>query len=106
MSDPATAVDGDTHTSWNPGAQGRMVVDLGAVIPVGEVRVTWTSGRVPSSQVEFSTDGLTYTPAGTLRARGRTGVLAAAAGARYVALAVRGRGANDARVVSVSVLGS
>ncbi|MYV53678.1 discoidin domain-containing protein [Streptomyces sp. SID3212] len=106
MSDPSAAVDGDTHSAWNPGTHGRMVVDLGAVVPVGEVRVAWTSGRIPASGVEFSTDGLTYTPAGKLRVRSRTGSLVTSAGARYVAFAVEGRRANDARVVSVSVLGS
>ncbi|MFD8968971.1 discoidin domain-containing protein [Streptomyces sp. NPDC059568] len=104
MSDPAGAVDGDPHTSWNPGAKGRMVVDLGAVVPVGEIRVAWTSGRIPTSKVEFSADGLTYTPVGALRVRSRTGTLTAKGGARYVALTVGERGTHDARVVSLSVL--
>lgn len=103
MSDPRAAVDGDPHTSWAPGTAGRMVVDLGALTDVGEIRVDWTAGHVPSAQAEFSTDGLSYEPAGTLRTRGRGATLPAKGSARYVALKVRGRGVGDARVVSLSV---
>lgn len=106
MSDPAAAVDGDPHTSWNPGSDGRMVVDLGAVTPVDEIRVAWTGGRIPPSRAEFSADGLTYTPAGSLRVKGRTGTLGTSGSARYVAVAVHERHSRDARIVSVSVLGS
>ncbi|WP_328580902.1 discoidin domain-containing protein [Streptomyces sp. NBC_00370] len=104
MSDPAAAVDGDPHTSWTPGAEGRMVVDLGAPTAIKEIRVGWTSGHAPTAQAEFSADGLSYQPAGTLRTKGQNATLAAKGTARYVALKVRGRGAHDARVVSLSVL--
>ncbi|MEV0844856.1 discoidin domain-containing protein [Streptomyces sp. NPDC049954] len=103
MSDPRAAVDGDPHTSWTPGTAGRMVVDLGALTDVGEIRVDWTGGRVPSAQAEFSTDGLSYDTAGTLRVKGRGAALTTKGSARYVALKVQGRGAGDARVVSLSV---
>ncbi|MFC8080613.1 discoidin domain-containing protein [Streptomyces sp. NPDC057307] len=104
MSDPAAVVDGDPHTSWSPGAGGRMVVDLGAPTAIGGLRIDWTGGRAPSAEAEFSTDGLTYEPAGTFRTRGRDATLAAKGTARYVALRIRGRGRNDARVVSLAVL--
>ncbi|MFJ9030239.1 discoidin domain-containing protein [Streptomyces sp. NPDC102274] len=106
MSDPAAAVDGDPHTSWTPGAGGRMVVDLGAQLPVGEVRVVWTGGHVPSATVEFSADGLTYEEAGRLRTRRREATLSTEITARYVALDIPSRRPRDARVVSLSVLGS
>ncbi|MEU6608624.1 discoidin domain-containing protein [Streptomyces shenzhenensis] len=104
MSDPAAAVDGDPHTSWSPGADGRMVVDLGAPTAIGEIRISWTGGRVPSAEAEFSTDGLSYEPVGTFRTRGRVATLTTKGTARYVALRIRGRARNDARVVSLSVL--
>lgn len=104
MSDPAAAVDGDPHTSWSPGTGGRMVVDLGAPMAIGEIQVTWTGGRAPSAEAEFSADGLSYDTAGTFRTRGRVATLTAKGTARYVALRIRGRAGNDARVVAFSVL--
>ncbi|SFE44020.1 F5/8 type C domain-containing protein [Actinacidiphila alni] len=105
MSDPAAAVDGDPATSWRPGsANGRMVVDLGAAVAVREIRTAWTGGRVPAAAIEFSTDGLTYSGAGELRRRGRTATLGTDATARYVALAVSGGRATDARLVSLEVV--
>ncbi|GGJ79574.1 hypothetical protein GCM10011583_08940 [Streptomyces camponoticapitis] len=104
MSDPAAAVDGDRHTSWRPGAGGRMVVDLGEPTAIGEIRISWTGGRVPSAEAEFSTDGLSYEPVGTFRTRGRDATLDAKGTARYVALRIRDRAGHDARVVSLSVL--
>ncbi|WP_030904313.1 discoidin domain-containing protein [Streptomyces sp. NRRL F-5126] len=103
MSDPAAAVDGDPATSWDPGRDGRMVVDLGAAVPVREIRAAWTGGRVPAASAEFSTDGVTYTTAGRLRTRGRGSSLRAGETARYVALAVGGRRSRDARLVSLAV---
>ncbi|MFD3519870.1 discoidin domain-containing protein [Streptomyces sp. NPDC058653] len=104
MSDPAAAVDGDAHTSWSPGAAGRMVVDLGEPTAIGEIRISWTGGRVPSAEAEFSTDGLSYESAGTFRTRGRDATLTVKGTARYVALRIWGRAGNDARLVSLSVL--
>jgi hypothetical protein len=104
MSDPAAAVDGDPSTAWRPGADtARMVVDLGAATALREVRAEWTGGRVPAAAVEFSTDGLTYTPAGSLRTRGLGGTLDVTATARYVALAVSGWGRGHASLTSLSV---
>ncbi|MFJ2956405.1 discoidin domain-containing protein [Streptomyces sp. NPDC087270] len=110
MSSPAAAVDGDPHTSWTPGAGGRMVVDLGAVVPLGTVTARWTGGRVPAARVETSGDGLTYQQAGTLPARA-TSSLRLKGSARYVALAVpdgapHGSPNGAARLVSLSVTGA
>jgi hypothetical protein len=60
MSDPAAAVDGEQHTAWKPGRDGRMVVDLGAIRAIGEVGLQWTAGPVPPHSVTYSVDGRTY----------------------------------------------
>ncbi|WP_107482979.1 discoidin domain-containing protein [Streptomyces sp. M41(2017)] len=103
MSDPSAAVDGDPHTAWTPGPDGRMVVDLGAERPVREVRTEWTGGRVPGQNVELSSDGLTYTQAGRLTGHGTSRLLATSATARYVALATDAGKRGDARLTSISV---
>lgn len=59
MTDPAAAVDGEQHTAWTPGRDGRMVVDLGAVYRV-RVRLKWTNGPTPPHTVTYSVDGRTY----------------------------------------------
>lgn len=66
MSDPAAAVDGQQHTAWTPGRDGRMVVDLGSprAITVG---LKWTDGPVPPHTVGYSQDGRTYGPATVAR---------------------------------------
>lgn len=88
MSDPASAVDGDSRTSWLPGPAGRMVVDLGAVQRIGDVGLKWTPGPVPPHTITTSTDGRAYT--------------APSATARYVALSTSWRPGN-ASLTSVSV---
>ncbi|SEF50092.1 F5/8 type C domain-containing protein [Actinacidiphila yanglinensis] len=105
MSDPAAAVDGDPHTAWTPGPGGRMVVDLGAAVPLATVTASWTGGRGPAARVETSTDGLTYQQAGTLAAR-TTASLAVRATARYVALALPDGAPRGARLVSLAVTGA
>ncbi len=104
MSDPAAAVDGSAHTAWTPGPGGRMVVDLGAAVPLGTVTVRWTGGRAPAARVETSTDGLTYQQAGTLAGRD-TSSLRLQGTARYVALRVQGGAPHGARLVSLAVTG-
>ncbi|MDP5315804.1 discoidin domain-containing protein [Streptomyces poriferorum] len=105
MSDPSAAVDGDHHTSWTPGSdRARMVVDLGSALPVGRVLAEWTTSRVPGATVEFSDDGVTYRPGGTLRGRGATSGLTAGTTARYVALDVTGWRNGHARLRALSVL--
>lgn len=104
MSDPSAAVDGDPHTSWTPGsAKARMVVDLGSPVAVRRIAAAWTSGRIPSAAVEFSSDGVTYTAARTLRRSGSATALDVAATARYVALAVSDWRSHDARLTGLSV---
>lgn len=106
MSDPAAAVDGDPRTSWTPGPGGRMVVDLGAVVPLATVTAAWTAGRPPAARVETSADGLTYQSAGRLAARPNAS-LRVSASARYVALAVEDTDPrNAARLVSLAVTGA
>ncbi|MGW5059385.1 discoidin domain-containing protein [Streptomyces sp. NPDC004096] len=104
MSDPAAAVDGAAETAWVPGSDGRMVVDLGAQLPVRSIRTVWTGGRLPALTAELSSDGISYTPAGRLTGHGRTRQLATDATARYVALATDASGRNDARLISLSVI--
>ncbi|GAA3351053.1 discoidin domain-containing protein [Amorphoplanes nipponensis] len=89
MSAPARAVDGDPRTTWRPGGSGRMVVDLGAVTAVADVRLTWSRGRRRPVRVEASRDGLTYAPL--------------AGSARYVAVAVEGWRPGDAELVELVV---
>lgn len=89
MTSPDHAVDGDPATSWRPGPAGRMVVDLGGVVPVERVRVAWTKGRRPAWRSETSADGLTYGPLSEQ--------------ARYVAVVVEGWRPGDAELVELSV---
>ncbi|MBB4682868.1 discoidin domain-containing protein [Amycolatopsis jiangsuensis] len=92
MSAPASAVDDDERTSWRPGTDGRMVVDLGAAQPLGQAELTWTGGRVPKVTVETSVDGRTYTTAPT-PARRRRSTVPLPGTARYVAVRVHGTAA-------------
>ncbi|WP_372346143.1 hypothetical protein [Streptomyces sp. KL116D] len=68
MADPAVLVGGDPATAWTPGCDGRMVVDLGAVRPIADVRVAWLTHV--DWYAEFSEDGRTYRRA-TADVRGR-----------------------------------
>jgi hypothetical protein len=88
MSDPAAAVDGDEHTAWTPGIDGRMVVDLGSAQALGRALVEWTDGGVSTLAVATSTDGITYVPAATIGAGDRSVPLTGMA--RYVALTAAG----------------
>ncbi|MDA3647710.1 discoidin domain-containing protein [Saccharopolyspora indica] len=94
MSAPSAAVDGDERTSWYPGSDGRMVVDLGTVHRIGEVELTWADGRRPTVTVETSTDGRTYAPAPPTSGT----VLRSAVAARYVAVRARGGRAGLTRL--------
>ncbi|MFE4255685.1 discoidin domain-containing protein [Streptomyces sp. NPDC056910] len=103
MSDPAAAVDGDPATAWRPGPDGRMVVDLGARLPVGSVEVDWTVASAPALAVEVSDDGVDYRSAGRVDGRGRDRELTLDTSARYVAVQVDGRLSADARIARLSV---
>ncbi|MEU8611118.1 discoidin domain-containing protein [Actinoplanes sp. NPDC048791] len=89
MSTPARAVDGDPRTAWRPGPSGRMVVDLGAVVAVADVQLTWSKGRRRPVRVEASRDGVTYAALG--------------GSARYVAVVVEGWRPGDAELVHLTV---
>ncbi|MFD5118353.1 discoidin domain-containing protein [Streptomyces sp. NPDC058385] len=103
MSDPAAAVDGDPATAWRPGPDGRMVVDLGARLPVRSVEVDWTVTGAPALGVEVSDDGVDYRSVGRIDGRGRDRELALDTSARYVAVRVDGRLPADARIARLSV---
>jgi len=90
MTSPALAVDGNPRTAWRPGESGRMVVDLGAVVAVSEVRLTWSEGRRRPVRTEASRDGVGYTPLG--------------GDARYVAVAVEGWRQGDAELVHLAIV--
>ena len=62
MTSPSRAVDGDPRTAWRPGPSGRMVLDLGVIVNVADVRLTWSRGTVRPLRLSSSTDGLTYAP--------------------------------------------
>jgi hypothetical protein len=89
MTSPSRAVDGDPRTSWRPGESGRMVVDLGAVVPVADVRMTWSKGKRRPVRLEASRDGLTYAALGT--------------SARYLAVVVEGWRPGDAELIDLAV---
>lgn len=101
MSDPGAAVDDDPRTAWTPGPNGRMVVDLGELLAVGEVVLTWSAGVVPPVGVATSTDGREYAAAPAVRRARRAAVVVGAA-VRYVAVSTAWK-AGQARLVSVVV---
>ncbi|WP_435738217.1 discoidin domain-containing protein [Cellulosimicrobium sp. PMB13] len=86
MTSPSLAVDGDPATAWVPGADGRMVTDLGAPREIGSVVTTWDADGAPDAVVSVSDDGLTFTDVGTLGGPALRGSLAVDRTARYVAL--------------------
>jgi hypothetical protein len=99
MSDPGFAVDGDPGTAWLPGpGGGRMIVDLGASMPLGTLTLAWTPGVVRPTTVSVSTDGVTYQQVGT-------GAGALNTTGRYLALAVSAWSPGDAGLTSLSLSG-
>ena len=104
MGDPAHAVDGDPATSWQPGPAGRMVVDLGSMQQFGTLSLHWSSRKVPALTISVSTDGTTYTTVATMKKGAPQVSMATLNGqARYLAVAVEGRSADGARLVSLSI---
>ena len=103
MTSPGYAVDGDPGTAWRPGPAGRMVVDLGVVLAVGEVRLTWTRGSVRPVRLESSTDGLSFAPLKLLPRPAQIATSAVAVSARYVAVVVLDWRPGDAELVEIAV---
>ncbi|MEN0129194.1 MAG: discoidin domain-containing protein [Brevundimonas sp.] len=89
MTNPQLAVDGDEATSWVPGPNGRMVVDLGAAKDVGEVALAWDGTDVPDSVVSVSDDGLTFRDVGAPVGDATTGVVDVDAHVRYLAVSTQ-----------------
>jgi hypothetical protein len=104
MSDPASVVDGNVHTSWRPGTDGaRMVVDLGAATALGALSTTWTEGVPVSFTVAVSTDGLTYAQAGSGSSVHERQPLTLNTTARYVALTATHWSEAGATLTSMSI---
>jgi type II secretory pathway pseudopilin PulG len=99
MSDPDLAVDGDASTSWRPGPDGRMVVDLGRVRALGALQAQWTHGQEPAIEVGLSDDGVTYRP--VTSGRGRL-ALDGASG-RWVAVRVPGWQPGDPQLDELTI---
>lgn len=103
MTSPGLAVDGDPGTSWVPGPDGRMVVDLGATRDVGQVALLWDGTDVPDAVVSVSDDGLTFRDVGVPAGATTTRVVDVDATVRYVAVST-GWGAGDAGLGAFRVL--
>ena len=101
MTSPALAVNGDPETAWQPGPDGRMVVDLGGVHALGRVTLDWT-GPGPAVQLALSDDGLAYTELGSGPAGRPQQDIAVSARGRYLAVTVRGTSRSRLRELSVA----
>ncbi|MDR0504416.1 MAG: discoidin domain-containing protein, partial [Bifidobacteriaceae bacterium] len=104
MSDPDFAVDDDPSTAWTPGrSDGKIVVDLGSSVALGQVRTIWTAiGQVPTARLALSPDGLTWTDAGEINPE-RIATTAVAGSARYLALQVADWASTSASLASLSI---
>jgi hypothetical protein len=101
MSDPTAAVDGDPRTTWRPGPGGRIVVDLGAAVPLGTLTLSWVGGRPRPAVVGVSSDGLTYQTVGTMVPGARNLTLGGTS--RYIAVAVPDWRTGDAELSALNV---
>jgi len=104
MTAPVAAVDGDPRTAWRPGPAGRMVVDLGDVLDLTVIKLTWTPGTRRPVLLSSSTDGLSYDVAAEVPRPGLSAASVVALSARYVAVAVLGWQPGDAELIEISVL--
>ncbi|HEY9306895.1 MAG TPA: discoidin domain-containing protein [Microbacterium sp.] len=86
MDSPQRAVDNDTRTAWTPGANGRMVTDLGSAQSIGTVSTLWNDEGAPAATVSVSDDGITFRDVGSIKAGATRGSVSVEATARYVAL--------------------
>ncbi|MEU7774868.1 discoidin domain-containing protein [Micromonospora taraxaci] len=106
MTDPSAVVDGDPGTAWQPGPNGRMVIDLGSLRELASVRLTWTPGRRRPITVSTSADGLGYVPVASVpKPKPETTVTTRSSG-RYLAVAVADWQPGDARLTSVEAFGA
>ncbi|WP_402464910.1 discoidin domain-containing protein [Isoptericola aurantiacus] len=104
MTSPGLATDGDPDTSWVPGPQGRMVVDLGRPQDLGRLVVRWDGRGAPASTVAVSDDGLDFTEVDPTLPGGRRDVVdLRGVTARYVALSTDWSD-GDPGVTSLQVL--
>lgn len=104
MTSPSAAVDGDATTAWEVTGAGRMVVDLGSRLALGQAVVDW--GTAPGTgSVEVSDDGLEFRRVGVVGAGGKHRTVDLDTSARYVALEVKapGRSGKQVTVVSLTV---
>jgi hypothetical protein len=75
------AVDGSSATIWAPAdPSASLTVDLGRTTQISRVAVSWTDALPASSSIEWSADGITWTPASA----DSTGRLSKPVKARYV----------------------
>ncbi|WP_055585928.1 discoidin domain-containing protein, partial [Streptacidiphilus griseoplanus] len=85
----SNAVDGDTGTRWSSAAADPqwLRVDLGSAQSVCQVVLTWETAYAKAYQIQFSTDGTTWTSAySTTTGAGGTETLNVNGTARYVRL--------------------
>lgn len=60
----ANAVDGDAGTRWASGWSDpqSITVDLGSVVQIVRVKLSWEAARAKAYRIEVSTDGAAFTP--------------------------------------------
>ncbi|WP_433535128.1 discoidin domain-containing protein [Micromonospora sp. CA-249363] len=106
MTDPSAAVDGDPGTAWQPGPNGRMVIDLGSPQELASVRLTWTPGRRRPITVATSTDGLGYVTVASVPKPKPETTISTGSSARYLAITIADWQPGDARLTSAEVVGA
>jgi len=107
MTSPGLAVDGDTSTTWSPGAGGRMVVDLGDRHELTGVKLTWGSGTKRPVTVETSDNGIRFLDAALpATATGTEQSITIHRAARYVAISIPAWTGGDAKLADLAVEGS
>lgn len=107
MTNPRAAVDGNLATSWAPGPNGRMVIDLGATRTISSVGLHWGPGKVMPVTLAISRDGTNYQSLGTVtdQSQGPSEHAALTTTGRYLAVTVPDWDSQDARLAEVSVSG-
>ena len=61
--EPQYAADGDGQTRWasNPGyGEDWLQLDLGRVVPIGGIRITWERAHAREYEIRVSTDGTAW----------------------------------------------